>query len=179
MLAALFLVMHNYYWKYSVVQAVLFRLILKIFTTTNTTVSLGTITIPGIGSQAIITGSVTNCSGGTVTNGYIIMLRGNLYERHNLSNTGTYSFSTLLCGNTNNITLIGEDITNAQQSNPAVYSLHPGNNVIPNIQACGVNTQQFINYTVNGIAYSFAAPADSVVSFEKWWYFYQLYSTWQ
>jgi hypothetical protein len=135
------------------------------FTTASTTVSLGTITISGIGSQAIISGSVTNCSGGPVTNGYIIVLRGNFYERHNLSNTGTYSFNALLCGNTNNITLIGEDITNAQQSNPAVYSLNPGNNTIPNIQACGVNTQQYINYTVNGTAYNFTVPADSLSCF--------------
>lgn len=133
------------------------------FNTTNVNVSLGAITISTATSLSVISGTVTNCSNAPVTNGFIIIQNGYIFSRHALSATGTYSVNRLLCGTApNNITLIGEDVTAAQQSNPAVYPIVAGTNTIPTIQACGVSIQQFFNYTINSTGYNYAVPADSL-----------------
>ena len=36
-----------------------------------------------------------------------------------------------------------------------------GANTVPNIQACGISTDQFFNYTINGTNYSYTSPADT------------------
>lgn len=133
------------------------------FSTTNVNISLGAVTISTASSLSTITGTVTNCSNAPVTNGFIIIQNGYIFSRHALSNTGTYSVTRLLCGTgTNNITLIGEDATAAQQSNAAVYPIVAGANTIPNIQACGVSIQQFVNFTINTTPYAYTAPTDSL-----------------
>jgi hypothetical protein len=133
------------------------------FSTTNANISLGAITISTASSLSTISGAVTNCSNAPVTSGFIIIQNGYIFTRHALSNTGTYSVTRLLCGTApNNITLIGEDATAAQQSNAAVYPIVAGANTIPTIQACGVSIQQFVNFTINTTPYSYTAPTDSL-----------------
>lgn len=131
------------------------------FTTSNVNVSFGTITIPSA-AVATVSGTVLNCANALVTNGFIIIQTGFQYAKYALSNTGTYSFNHVLCGGSNNVTLIGEDVAASQQSNPSVYPLTSGNNVIPPIQACGVSTQVYLNYFVNSLATNYSAPSDSV-----------------
>lgn len=135
------------------------------FTTTNTNISLGNITISTASTLAVINGTVTNCSNQPVTNGYIMLQTGSTFTRKQLSNTGTYSFNLLLCNSASTtVTLIGEDIATSQQSNAATYTVSPGNNNIAAIQACGVSTQEFVTYTVNGGApVNFTVPGDSVM----------------
>lgn len=131
------------------------------FTTTNVNISLGTITISTANNLATITGTVTNCASTPVTNGYIILNEGNIFTRYPLNNLGAYSVCKIFCSFPQNITLIGEDIINAQQSTNVNYVVNAGTNTVANIQACGIITQQFINYTINSATYSFTAPADT------------------
>ncbi len=131
------------------------------FTTTNLNVSFGTITIPPA-MVATVTGTVLNCANLPVTSGFIILQNGFQYSKFPLSNTGTFSFNHLICAGPNNITLIGEDSTAAQQSNPSVYPVVAGNNVIPSFQACGVSTSRYLNYTINGVATTYSSPGDSL-----------------
>ena len=131
------------------------------FTTTNVNVSFGTVTIPSA-AMATVSGTVLNCANMPVTNGFIIMQNGFQYAKYALSNTGTFSFNHLLCSGINNVTLIGEDVTAAQQSNPAVYPVIAGNNLIPSFQACGVSTSRYLNYVVNGVTTSYSPPGDSL-----------------
>ncbi|HMK04708.1 MAG TPA: hypothetical protein VK489_10975, partial [Ferruginibacter sp.] len=129
-------------------------------TTTSVNISL-TVTVSSSAANATISGTVTNCNNTPVTNGYVILKNGNAYTRYTLTN-GAYNFNQLICtGAPNNVTLFGEDVANLQQSNPTAHTLTGGNNVIPNIQACGVNTQQFFNYIVDGNSYAFTAPVDT------------------
>lgn len=118
------------------------------FTTSTVNISLGTITIPVATSRiATLTGAVKNCTGGAVTNGYIIISDGNILNRYSLSATGTYSINKLFCAFPTTLTLIGEDITSGQQSNPVTYMVTgSGINTVPDITACGVTTQEFFNY---------------------------------
>ena len=133
------------------------------FATTNVNISLGIITIPTGNNIATINGTVTNCASTPVTNGYIILLEGSFYTRYPLSNTGTYNFNKVFCSLPQSIILIGEDVTNAQQSNPVTYSVNAGVNTVGNIQACGVTTQEFVNYSVNGTNFSLAPPTDTLL----------------
>ena len=133
------------------------------FSTTNSNFSFGNATINTTSSIAVLTGTVKNCAGLPVTNGYIVIKQGNLYNRIALSNSGSYTYNKLFCNFPTSITLVGEDVTNLQQNLPVTYVVtSAGVNNIPAITACGINTQQFINYTINGAAYNFTAPTDTL-----------------
>lgn len=131
------------------------------FTTGNTNISLGTITINASPNVATLNGTLTNCSNLPVTNGSIITLESGIYSRYAVNNTGAFSFSRIFCSLPQTITLIGEDMANAQQSAGTNYTVNPGTNAVGNIQACGVTTQQFVNYSVNGSNFTLTYPADS------------------
>jgi hypothetical protein len=132
------------------------------FTTTNVNISLGTITIPA-SNIATVTGNIINCSANAVTNGYIIMNRNGVNYHYSVSNTGAFSFTAPMCGTTgNNVMFIAEDVTALQQSTGMAYTLTTGTNAIGTLTACGVSTQEYVNYTVNGTPYSFTSPADSI-----------------
>lgn len=132
------------------------------FVTTNVNISLGIITIPTGTHLATLSGTVTNCASTPVTNGYIIVQEGNVFSRYPLNNVGAYSFSKICCSFPQTITLIGEDVANAQQSANTSYVItSAGAHSVANIQACGITTQQFINYAINGTTYSFTSPADT------------------
>lgn len=127
----------------------------QILTTTNTNISLGNIAISTSSSQAVITGTVTNCANTPVTNGYVIMQGVNQSGYYELSNTGTFTINLLLCSASSvNITLIANDAVNQQQSIVMPYTITAGTNNIGNIIACGNSTQQFFNYSVNSANYS-------------------------
>lgn len=132
-------------------------------TTGNSNVSLGTIVVNAVANSAVISGSVTNCSGLPVTDGAVIVkLNNSWYYRYPLSNTGTYTINTILCNGSTTAEIIAEDNATSQQSTLNTYTINTGNNPLSNLQACGISTNQFINISVNGTAHSFNAPADSV-----------------
>lgn len=122
---------------------------------------MGTITIPTANNIATISGTVTNCVNTAVANGYIIVMEGNYFTRYPLNNYGAYNFSEFFCTFPQAITLIGEDVANTQQSANVSYVVtSAGINTVGNIQACNTTTQQYVNYTINAIPYSFTSPAD-------------------
>jgi hypothetical protein len=132
------------------------------FSTTSSDLSLGNLSVPNTAlNQATVTGTINDCNNSPVTNGYLILLSGNVPYRYELSNTGSYSFTKILCSGAETVTLIGEDISSGQQSTPLSYTLNNGANNVPLIQACGVTTEQFFNYTIDGTPYNYSSPADS------------------
>lgn len=132
------------------------------FTTTASNLSLGTITLPPA-VVASVSGTLTNCNAQPVTNGAVVVQFSNgHFVRYPVDATGAYQFSTPLCGANVVASIIGIDASNQQQSNTSTHTLVSGNNNIGNIQACGTTTDQFINFTINGTAYSFSSPNDSV-----------------
>ena len=134
-------------------------------TTTNVDINLGNITITGP-NVISFNGTLNNCSGAPVTNGYIIVANGFQYIRYPVSSNGTFNFDYLSCsGNGSTITIIGEDVTAMQEGVINNYTILNGANNLGTISACGTNTQQFINYSINGTSYSFVAPADSIYQF--------------
>jgi hypothetical protein len=137
------------------------------FTTTNVNISLGVITVPTANNIATLSGTVTNCASLPVTNGFIFVQEGYTFTRYPLSNLGAYSFSKIFCSFPQTVILIAEDATTQQQSTNVTYVVNAGTNTVANIQACGVTAQQFINYTVNSVSYSFTSPADTFSYFNN------------
>jgi hypothetical protein len=90
-----------------------------------------------------------------------MMLKNGSYFRYSLNNSGAFDFSTIICNGSEAVTFISEDRSSSQQSSPLNYTLNTGNNAVGNLQACGVTTQQFINYSINGANTSMTSPADS------------------
>lgn len=133
------------------------------FTTANSNISLGTITVNNTSYIANVTGTVTDCNGLPVTNGRVMVMAGNRYYSFAVSNTGAFDFNVTMCSGSTASQIIAEDFSTMQQSAGANVTLNAGANAIGNLQACGVNTSQFINITVNGTPYSLTSPADSLL----------------
>lgn len=137
------------------------------FTTANTNVSLGVITLSSSISSAEVSGTVTTCANTPVTNGYVIMYSNDQYFRYAVDNAGAFSFTYPLCNGATPVSFIAEDVTAGEQSTSLTYTLNTGNNAVGNLQACGVTTEQFVNYTQNGVDYSYTSPADSFFLFSN------------
>lgn len=132
----------------------------KRFTSGGQPIALGDLVISASTAIATVSGTVTTCSNGPVTNGFVVVQNGSVLNRYALNSSGAYSFNMLLCGNTPvSATITAEDISNTQQGASIVQTINAGVNTIPNIQAC-VPAEQFLNYTINGTPYSYATPTD-------------------
>lgn len=121
------------------------------FASTNTSISLGTITIPPALSGTI-TGRLIDCNNQPINNGYLLIQRGEFYTRYFL-NAPNFSIPVTLCG-TNNIIVIGGDPQSGQEAVPQNITLSPGNNALGDILACGSSAIEFFNYTIDGNSYS-------------------------
>jgi hypothetical protein len=135
-------------------------------TTTNTNLSLGTVTIVNNTSMASLTGNVVDCNGQPVTNGTLYINTNGWYYRHNLSNTGSFNIPFYLCnGNSIAASVIAEDYGTTQQSAEINHTIVTGLNNLGTIAACGTTSNQFMNITVNGSPEGFTHPADSLTYF--------------
>ncbi|MFZ4058797.1 MAG: carboxypeptidase-like regulatory domain-containing protein [Ferruginibacter sp.] len=127
------------------------------FSTTTTNINFGIITLPAT-TTAILSGSVVDCGGLPVSNGYIILNKNGIVYRYPLTATGTFNFTTPLCSGATTGIIIAEDLTGAQQSAPQNITISTGNNALGQLLACGISTAQFINYSINGTSYALVAP---------------------
>jgi hypothetical protein len=126
--------------------------------------SLGNITvnIPAV-NNLVITGIVTNCAGGNVTNGAAaIYIAGGNYYTVPVTN-GTFTLNVLRCsGSSINFTLVGIDHSTSQQSIPVSGTGTTGTVNIGTVQACGTSSAQFIELLIDGNPVNFAAPPNNI-----------------
>jgi hypothetical protein len=88
---------------------------------------------------------------------------GNLSYHRPLNSLGEFRFIVSLCDVSVPVTLVAEDQTAMQQSNPFPFDITTGNNNVGTLVACGVSSAQFINFDLGGTAYGFATPTDSIM----------------
>ncbi len=137
------------------------------FTTTSSNISLGSIAINTASNNATLVGTILNCNGQPISNGYLIIYSSSNYSRYAISANGTYSINTFLCGGSSTIVnIIGEDVSTGLQNIPFTYTINSGVNNIPNIQACGLTTQQFFNFTIDGVVHNNSTPQDTLGSYQ-------------
>ena len=131
------------------------------FTTSNVPVSLGTITILPANGIGRFTGTLVDCNNNPIASGYVMIYMNNDYDRLWVNN-GVIDYARYLCTNTMNVTLIGIDPANNQQSGPYNFTLVSGNTSIGSLQACGTSSTEFINYTIDGTPHDLLSPPDSI-----------------
>jgi hypothetical protein len=129
---------------------------------TGTTTNLGNITVTlSTASIVTLTGTAQNCSANPVTNGYIEVTSGwNSFRKHISNGSFTVSFSRCAAGD---ITYFVVDESTNQQSAPVTTMIAPGTTNIGTINACGISTVQFIDYSIDGQSVSLV-QADSLGS---------------
>lgn len=113
-----------------------------------------------------ISGTAENCSAAPVTDGYIEVQAGFRTYRAPVVN-GAFSLSFTGCSPTQQVDYFVADNASNQQSTPVTTTITSGNNAVGVVAACGISTQQFINFTVDGTNYNFTVPADSLTAYKN------------
>lgn len=134
---------------------------------TGTNNTLGHITVTIVAASAVtVSGTVVDCSNLPFSNGFVDIKVGAFKNyRAALSNTGSFSLSFVDCSSTPTITYCATNLSSSQQSAPVSAVLAAGNNTLGQISACGISTEKFIHYTLDGIDYSIIAPGDSISTY--------------
>lgn len=141
--------------------------------TATTDVSLGTIIIPS-NKIALITGNIVNCNNVPVNDGYILLLGGGVFSRYPVDNLGNFQIHSSICPNS--LLLFANDNSVSQSSLPQNLTLTPGLNNIGTISACGLNTQEYIKYTLDGEETSLIQVGGGPNSIFGAYYFLQIYN---
>lgn len=131
--------------------------------TANSTNNLGNIVVT-INNASLITlnGTATNCNSNPVTNGYVEVQSGwYTYRKPVINGSFTISFSNC---NAAPVTYYVVDEANSQQSTPVTINATPGVNNVGAISACGISTNEYIDYTFDGQSVSLN-NADSISAF--------------
>ena len=63
---------------------------------------------------------------------------------------------------TTDILIIGGDYFNGEESNPQTLVLNSNSLNLGNIQACGTQADEYLQYSINGVNYSFTGSSDSI-----------------
>lgn len=129
-------------------------------TTSGNNISL-TIAIPNQ-LIAVMNGTLTDCNNAPVTNGYIIMQKNYYYYKYAVGSPGTFSINTVLCNSPTSVSIVGENETGLQYSNPYPFTLTAGNNALGNINACGNQVLSYVHFSINGTNYSLIDPPDYI-----------------
>lgn len=129
--------------------------------------SLGTITItPSPVALLHISGSAVNCLNQPVTNGVALnYFEGKLYIGQ-ITN-GNFSFTITRCVNSSaTVEIIVVDHATNQQSSPWTGSAATGTVTTGVLSACGISSESYINYTVDGTNFTIntSVPGDSITS---------------
>jgi len=122
---------------------------------------LGTITVTIDHAELTLTGTVVDCYGKLVSNGFVNAYLDGLNYRAALVN-GAFTLPVNRCFSTAvPVVLTGVDAGASQQSSKTITA-STGTVDAGQLSACGVSTVQFINFDLDGGSYSIAAPPDSV-----------------
>lgn len=129
---------------------------------------VGTITVdPSTPSLTTITGKLTNCSGGNVTNGYAIVTINNQVHYAKVDAGGIFSTNYILCSaSTSNVQVLGVDETAQQQGTTVSFPSSVPTTNVGTVSACGSSSAQYINYTIDATSYSIVPP-DSLTAFTQ------------
>ncbi|RYY83333.1 MAG: carboxypeptidase regulatory-like domain-containing protein [Chitinophagaceae bacterium] len=128
---------------------------------TATTVPPITVNLPAA-NTTIVTGTVLNCNGSAVTNGFVIVTGNNIAHYGALNASGQFSVSLISCPGAV-LSVIGIDVGGSAQSLTSNLSGASGTVNAGNITACGNSSAQFITWTIDGGApRTYSSPQDSL-----------------
>ncbi|MBK8492255.1 MAG: hypothetical protein IPL49_15570 [Saprospirales bacterium] len=100
-----------------------------------------------------ISGTLVDCDGNPVPNGYVKVMLGGTASVFYVDNTGAFSGMIQVCSATE-FDLLGVDLDNLVQSN--TYTFTVAQEVVTgNIEACDVELDEYIQFTLDGEEYLF------------------------
>ncbi len=130
------------------------------FATAAADIDLGTLT-GNLGQNMVtLSGTVVNCNNQPVTNGYIQTYDNGFYNRIAINN-GSFTFTGLVCTNTE-VNIVVVDNTTLIQNTPKTVTINPGANNLGTITACGTSTVGYIYYIMDGDTLEILEPADTL-----------------
>jgi hypothetical protein len=134
----------------------------------NDDVDLGTITVSSATPSVVtISGRLTNCGGGSVTNGYAIVSIDNWVHYAKVDASGSFSTNYILCSTGGvNVQVLGIDDASHQQGTTASSPVTAPTTDVGSVLACGNSSTQFLDYTLDGTSYSITS-ADSLTGFTQ------------
>lgn len=156
----------------------------KDFSVTTGDINLGNIVLGG-GFTATITGTATDCNNNPLVNGRIVLKNGWVYDVVITNSDGAFSFTNATCSDSIQLNITPEDLSLHQEGPSTNYTIHPGVNNIGNLQACGTNTNVYLDIVINGRHFvsindgelnagrSQGMPADSIYTSVRG-YFYEV-----
>lgn len=124
---------------------------------------LGTVTINTPASQSLaITGTVVNCTANPVTNGFVdISLEGVTYRT--AVQNGNFSIQLSRCGTAaTTLKVLPIDAGAGQQGTAKEISVTTGVVDAGQLSACGITTNEFVNYSINSANYGIMPPSDTL-----------------
>lgn len=129
---------------------------------------LGTITVTIEHAELTLTGTVVDCYGKPVSNGFVNAYLDGLNYRAALVN-GAFSLPISRCYSSSvSVVLTAVDATATQQGSKTITA-STGTVDAGQLSACGISTTQFINFDLDGNSYNIATPPDSIS------YYYESY----
>lgn len=130
--------------------------------------NLGTVAVTVAAPFSLnVSGNAVDCSNNPVTDGNAYIYWEGQVVVAPISN-GSFAANIIRCSNsTANVDVIVVDNTTHEQSTTWTGTISSADLNTGTLTACGVSTQEYINYSVNGTNYSFNAPPDSIT------YYYQ------
>jgi hypothetical protein len=129
------------------------------FTTTNSDVDMGTISA-NLGDLVTVTGRVVDCNNVPITDGWVLLWIANVTWHMPVVN-GNIVFSTTSCSNMTS-SYLAVNWGGSQQGLTQSFTLVPGANNLGTIQACGVSTVEFVDYSIdNGATIHLTQPRDT------------------
>lgn len=124
---------------------------------------LGTIVIPNsLSSFTTIKGKLLSCTNTAVNSGYATIYFNNFVYSTSVNTTGDFSISILTCsGISPTCEIMGVDEGAREQGQPITVSITGPVTDAGNIVACGTSTAMYVNYKLDGIAYTVTSPLDT------------------
>lgn len=109
-------------------------------------------------------GIATNCSNMPLTNGRIVIRDGNSISMVPVDNQGAFTGTIFKCANLTHLDFIAQDLSSSQQGQLIRRSINTGSNNIGNLQACGINTNEYANLIINGKSYVLGPRSDGMIN---------------
>ncbi len=123
-----------------------------IFSVDNQPVSLGNIIVSN-NHLAYISGIATDCNNIPLA-GRIFISGDNNYSITNTNTDGSYGVYVNVCSDSLNLALFADNPAVSQQGAPQNITLVAGQNMNINLQACGIITDKYFDFVINGRQFS-------------------------
>ena len=134
----------------------------------SSSVNLGTITVTGTSTAHIVTvkGKLLNCSNTAVTNGYAVIFYDNYVRYAHTNSSGEFTVTFSSCNSSAAFCeVFGVDEGAQQQGTTVNVPVTTPVTNVGDLTACGTSTAQYINYNLDGTAYTIDNSSDSLLAY--------------